>query len=470
MLLAGGVTAQTWQVAPRCPINASTLLLLRDGRVLAHAGGTTNIALLTPDNFGSYSNGTWRLAASLPAGYAPFNYSSAVLPDGRVLFEGGEYIGGGHEVWSNLGAVYDPKADVWTPVAPPVNWNYIGDGPSVLLPNGVYMQASCCSHIYQTALLNAATMTWTEGPNSKIVNFGEQGWTLLPSGDVLSANNKTACGTDKGSQVYRTATNTWDCGPELADLLYKVGPDNGELGSTVLTYNGKVLQVSGNDVIGTDIYDVASNTWSTGPTPPVGYNQNDSPSVLEPNGLVLMVMWNSNPLSGDCQMFEFDPVAVTLTASPNPPECPYGGAGLNSRMIPLPNGQILLADFARVLELYTPAPGIVAAAAPMGFPTSPLLHSGSQNNVMYGRQLNGLSQGVFYGDDYQGATNYPIVTLSDGAGHEWFAITHGDSYSGIAPGVVSYTRFDLPSMPAGAYVMSITTNGIKGNPMPVLVK
>ena len=46
---------------------------------------------LTPDEFGSYVNGTWTQLASLPDGYSPLYYASAVLPDGRVIIEGGEY-------------------------------------------------------------------------------------------------------------------------------------------------------------------------------------------------------------------------------------------------------------------------------------------------------------------------------------------------------------------------------------------
>jgi hypothetical protein len=35
---------------------------------------------LTPDNTGSYLNGTWTQLASLPPGYSPLYHSSAVLP------------------------------------------------------------------------------------------------------------------------------------------------------------------------------------------------------------------------------------------------------------------------------------------------------------------------------------------------------------------------------------------------------
>ena len=61
---------------------------------------------LTPDINGVYVNGTWTQIATLPNGYAPDAYASAVLPDGRVIVEGGEYNGNNSTpVWTNQGAV-----------------------------------------------------------------------------------------------------------------------------------------------------------------------------------------------------------------------------------------------------------------------------------------------------------------------------------------------------------------------------
>ncbi|HKB99622.1 MAG TPA: hypothetical protein VKD23_12635, partial [Terriglobales bacterium] len=64
------------------PVSVGAILLLTDGRVLAHeepnCGGTgcsgmdyTAWYILTPDSTGSYINGTWTQAASLPPDYAP---------------------------------------------------------------------------------------------------------------------------------------------------------------------------------------------------------------------------------------------------------------------------------------------------------------------------------------------------------------------------------------------------------------
>src|ERR1700731_1887779 len=136
---------------------ASNPILLTDGSVLVQDAGLPDWWKLTPDQHGSYVNGTWTQVASTPAGYSPLYHSSAVLPDGRLIIEGGEYICDPtsfncNAVWTNLGAIYDPLANTWTSVNPPAGWSSIGDAQSVVLPNGTYMQANCCTP--QAALLD----------------------------------------------------------------------------------------------------------------------------------------------------------------------------------------------------------------------------------------------------------------------------------------------------------------------------
>jgi hypothetical protein len=113
LMVASVAAAQTWQPLNNQPgFGAGATLLLTDGTVLVHDEGTDFQAWykLSPDADGSYVNGTWSRLASLPSGYAPLYFSSAVLPDGRVIIEGGEY-NFLTPVWTNLGAIYDPVAD-----------------------------------------------------------------------------------------------------------------------------------------------------------------------------------------------------------------------------------------------------------------------------------------------------------------------------------------------------------------------
>jgi len=131
---------------------AANPLLLTDGTVMVQDAGCQDWWRLTPDNTGSYVNGTWTQIGSLPPGYAPLYHSSAVLPDGRVIIMGGEY-NFFNPVWTAQGAIYDPVADAWTSVAPPPFFSIIevvpgliaqtiGDAQSVVLANGTYMQAA----------------------------------------------------------------------------------------------------------------------------------------------------------------------------------------------------------------------------------------------------------------------------------------------------------------------------------------
>jgi hypothetical protein len=99
------------------------------------------------------------------------------------------------------------------------------------------------------------------------------------------------------------------------------------------------------------------------------------------------------------------------------------------------------------------------------------LTHGTNNNLLYGKQLNGLSQASAYGDDYQGDVNFPLVTLTNtSTGHVYWALTHDDSTHSIAPGTVMFTKFDIPaSVPAGTYRLTAIAGGVPSNGIIVSV-
>lgn len=105
------------------------MVQMTDGTVLVHyvtevPGGNLYASglwmRLTPDAFGNYTDGTWSQLPTMPGTYAPQFHATAVLPDGRLLVEGGEYNGQQGQVETNLGAIYDPVSNSWTNVTPPV--------------------------------------------------------------------------------------------------------------------------------------------------------------------------------------------------------------------------------------------------------------------------------------------------------------------------------------------------------------
>ncbi len=171
------------------PFDPGTMLLASDGTVLVHAeppsGGTSAWYKLTPNSKGSYVDGTWSKIASMPAGYDPLYFASAILPDGRMIVEGGEYLGG-TPTWTNKGAIYNPVTNKWRSVAPPTGWSNIGDAQSDVLANGTFMLSQACQNCTSSspilttdyALFNATGRNWLVQPGQgKNDPNDEEGWT-----------------------------------------------------------------------------------------------------------------------------------------------------------------------------------------------------------------------------------------------------------------------------------------------------
>src|ERR1700744_813659 len=92
VLAATTAQSQTFtQLTHQPPDGAVITFQLTDGTVLAQGNNDNDWWKLTPDNKGSYVNGTWTKMASLPSGYAPDAMAEGVLADGRVVIAGGEY-------------------------------------------------------------------------------------------------------------------------------------------------------------------------------------------------------------------------------------------------------------------------------------------------------------------------------------------------------------------------------------------
>ena len=168
------------------PDGATVEMQLTDGTVLVQGFQGQDWYKLTPDINGSYVNGTWTQMANLPSNYDPYAMAEAVLADGRVLIEGGEYNFGSFS-FTNLGEIYDPMTNTWTPLTPPPGWDYIGDSPSAVLPNGHFIIGR--KFDMQMAELDPATMTWTAlGSSGKSDWNAEEGWTLMPNGTLLTVD------------------------------------------------------------------------------------------------------------------------------------------------------------------------------------------------------------------------------------------------------------------------------------------
>ena len=140
---AGG----TWQVVTAVPGGGAPGLcdpqLLTDGTVIVHNCDAPDWWKLTPDNTGSYVNGTWTAIASLPVikgtQYAPQYNASAVLPDGRVIIMGGEYNGGN----TRSGRIW-ARSTIRSPIAGAQYRRPVAPAGPVLATR----QAPCCPTVY----------------------------------------------------------------------------------------------------------------------------------------------------------------------------------------------------------------------------------------------------------------------------------------------------------------------------------
>jgi hypothetical protein len=83
--------------------------------------------------------------------------------------------------------------------------------------------------------------------------------------------------------------------------------------------------------------------------------------------------------------------------------------------------------------------------------------------TLSGRQMNGLTQCVYYGNDATQATNYPIVRLeSTTSSNVYYCRTSGYSTMGLQTGTIIHTcNFTVPaSVPLGTYCLRVIANGI----------
>jgi hypothetical protein len=443
------------------PNNCIISFQLTDGTIICQGNFEYDWYRLTPDIHGSYVNGTWTRMANLPSGYVPDAFASSVLADGRLVITGGEYLNDEFTL-TNLGAIYDPVKNAWTNLPAPSAWPYIGDSPSSVLPNGYYLVGNKLAK--SMAALNPKTLKWTVLPETGKSDFNaEEGWTLLPDGSILTFDVKNAPNSERLSPV----TRTWiTAGSTIVDLhspspfgCLQFGPNGkycyyppGEVGPAILRPDGTVFATgsysnTGSGAGHTAIYDTKTGTWTVGPDFPNADNAGDDFAVLLPNGDVLVEGHNGS--------YIWDGNSLTQTLST------YGC------LLVLPTGQILVGGS----EVYNAAGTYEAGWAPtiMAAPTN--VTRGSTYKIS-GTQFNGLSQANAFGDEYETATNYPLVRIANNStGHVFYARTHDHSTMGVATGskIVS-TYVDIPAtMETGASTAVVVANGIPSAPVAITV-
>ncbi|HUD89296.1 MAG TPA: VCBS repeat-containing protein [Xanthobacteraceae bacterium] len=478
----------TWTTLTNAPSNPNVFLenplLLTDGTVIAQDECNSDWWKLMPDINGSYLNGTWSQIASLPNDYTPLFYGSGVLPDGRVIIEGGEYnaVGCGNGVWTNQGAIYDPVANTWTAVSPPSGWSEIGDAAGIVLDNGTFMQSDCCNFPPPlSALLNATNLTWTATGSNKADRFDEEGFAKLPNGTVLDVDAHTSGSCGKSSEIYNPSTGAWSSAGNTVDQEADCsGEKSFELGPLVMRQNGTAVIFPGvtTGVVVADEYTVGSGIWSSVAAIPTiagtPYTLADAPAAVLPDGNILFAASPGNWTSSEefplpTHYFELSP-GGTITQVADTADAPSIGA-FEDNFLLLPTGQVLDLSQAGNLQIYTPLTGTFQAS------WQPVVNSvlnclaPSHTYVLSGTQLNGLTEGSYYGDDVQAAVNFPVVRIvNNSTGHVFYAKTFNHSNRSINPGVSVSTSFTVASATeTGASTLYDVGAGIPSVGTPITV-
>ncbi|MEP7263522.1 MAG: T9SS type A sorting domain-containing protein [Bacteroidota bacterium] len=436
------------------------MMLLSDGTVLAKRGsggsdGRGNqYDRLTPDIHGSYINGTWSTTA--PMNNTRLYYSSQVLMDGRVYVAGGEYGTGG-----SSGEVYNPLTNVWTNAPSP--GAFLSDANSEILPDGRVLQAVVSGTLRSTLIYNPVTNTYSAGP-SCIGIHNESSWVKLADNSILFVDRNAT-----SSERYIPSSNTWINDATVPVALYD--PFGLETGAALLLPDGRAFFIgsTGNTAYYTPSGNNSPGTWAAGPVVPGGQGAPDAAAAMMVNGKILCAV-SPSPTSGNhfpapTAFYEFNYLNSTFTQI----NAPAGGLTANhscylTSMLDLPDGTVLYGSIgSSQYYIYTPNGTPLASGKPA---IGNITQTSCTQYRITGTLFNGISEGAAYGDDWQMATNYPIIRLTSGT-NVYYARTFNWNSTGVRRGnAADTTSFTLPvGIPAGTYSLVVTANGISSNPV-----
>ena len=470
-----GVAAQgTWTplASPAPDYNQGVMVLLTDGSVLVKTTANSISSIgsgwnrLIPDETGSYINGTWVIAGSMVD--SRLYFATQVLKDGSVYAAGGEYGSG-----RTKGERYFPQYDQWiTLPAVPFATDTLSDANSEILPDGRVLQAVVISNhavSHRTYIFDPTNdpgaSTYTTGPTTRGVD-NESSWLKLPDNTILFPDLYATT-----SERYNPVTNTWIADANLPVSLYD--PFGSEMGAAFLLPDGRgfFLGSTSNTAYYTPSGTTAPGIWTAGPVMPDSLGSPDAAAAMMVNGKILCAVSHTptqdTTFYRKMLFFEFDYQTNTFTKiiSPEGGDS-IGVASYQSNMLCLPDGSVLYARQGDdQYYVYKPSGSPLAA----GMPSIDSIIVGTCDTFMAtGKLFNGISEGAGYGDDWQMATNYPLVRISQN-GHVYYGTTFNWNSTGVARGAnEDSVQFTLPAnVPhAGTYQLEIIANGIASTAVP----
>jgi len=452
----------TWAsvTRPAPDMNGGVMLLLSDGTVIAKtfAGGTDGIGntwdKLTSDIHGSYVNGTWSKIAKMHN--TRLYFSSQVLQDGRVYVAGGEYGTGG-----SLGETYDPLTNKW--INAPAPGQTISDANSEILPDGTVLQALVTGNLRVTDIFDPVTNTYTTGPTAHGIH-NESACVKLKDNSILFVDRQS-----KNSERYIPSLNQWVVDANVPVTLYD--PYGLETGAAFLLPDKRAffLGSTGHTALYTPSGNQNPGSWAAGPDIPNNQGTPDAAGAMMINGKILCAV-SPVPTSGNhfptpTSYYEFNYRTNSFTRV----NAPGGGLTTNvssyvTNMLDLPDGTVLFS-LQNSTQYYVYSPDGIPLTA--GKPRiSNITSDGNSSFTITGTRFNGISEGAAYGDDWQMATNYPIVRLSSG-NNVYYARTFNWNRTGVMTGnLPDTTQFTVPSsLASGTYSLVVVANGISSNPV-----
>ena len=244
-----------------------------------------------------------------------YDHTATLLTNGKVLIAGGRDSTGALK----SAEIYDPATDTWKPTA---DMNVArGDHTATLLRNGKVLVTggSSSSGTLDTAeVYDPATSSWLLTTNIMPNKRADHTATLLADGKVLAVGgwNTSATNVIRGCDVYDPATNSWTTAGTLVTAR--------RFHSATMLFDGRVLAAGGDTSAAlktSELYDPATNKW-TQQTSQMHVGHFRHTATLLPNGKVLIVSGlqsttgSPSSFSGSANLF--DPANQQWTSATAP--------------------------------------------------------------------------------------------------------------------------------------------------------
>lgn len=209
-----------------------------------------------------------------------------LLPNGKVLTEGGSYFDGHFTRARSDASLYNPANGTWAQTGSMPTARYAH--AATLLPNGLALVTGGLDVFVLSAaeVFDPASQTWS--PNGRLITSrAHHSATLLPNGKVLIAGGDTGYGNGvmASSELYDPATGTSINTGSLGVARYSH--------RAILLPDGRVLVIGGlngsnntQPLNSAELYDPASGTWT--PTGGLTSARRGSTATLLPNGKVIV--------------------------------------------------------------------------------------------------------------------------------------------------------------------------------------